>query len=91
MTGLTPARKRRPHYWFFSRARFFVRRHGVATAHLANLLWLAGRPVGRLLSVLRGRKTNDPPHFWRDFLMTYYGPRGLMYQPRALTADSPAA
>lgn len=90
VTGTARAQKRRPRYWFFSRGRFFTHRYGVAGTHLANFLWLTGRPFGRLIAWLRGRPTDDPPHLWRDFLTAYYGPKGLMYRPRTLIAEQPA-
>ncbi len=87
-TGVTETRAtaRRPRYWFASRARFFLRRHGVARTHLANLLWLMATPPGALLARLRGRPRHDPPRLWRDFLIHYYGPGGLMYRARELSA-----
>jgi N-acetylglucosaminyl-diphospho-decaprenol L-rhamnosyltransferase len=87
-TGVTETRVtgRRPRYWFVSRARFFLRRHGVAKTHLANLLWLLATPPGALLARLRGRPRHDPPRLWRDFLVHYYGPGGLMYRPGELSA-----
>lgn len=85
-TGLTEAAplQRRPRYWFASRARFFVRRYGVARTHLANLLWLVASPAGALLARLRGRPRQDPPQLWSDFLVHHYGPGGLMYRTREL-------
>lgn len=87
-TGLTEAwpAERRPRYWFASRARFFLRRYGLAATHLANLLWLIGTPPGIVLNRLRGRPRRDPPHLWRDFLRHYYGRGGLMYRARELAA-----
>ena len=81
-TGVTEGRaaERRPLYWFASRARFLLRRHGVAKTHLANLLWLLATPPGALLARLRGRPRHDPPWLWWDFLRHYYGPGGLMYR-----------
>lgn len=73
---------RRPRYWFESRARYFLLYHGVLATHLANFLWLAATPIGRLWAKLRGRSRQDPPLFWRDFLWYNYGPEGLMYQSR---------
>lgn len=88
-TGLTGAGRRinrRPRYWFAARARFFLRRYGVARTHLANWLWLLGYPLGTLIYALRGGRREDPPRFWRDFLVNYYGRGGLMYHPERLAA-----
>ncbi|KKC27816.1 glycosyltransferase family 2 protein [Sphingomonas sp. SRS2] len=87
-TGLTefdPA-LRQPHYWFESRARFFLRRHGVAATHLANLLWLLGTPVGASWALLRGRPRRDPARLWWDFLVSNYGRNGLMYRTAGIAA-----
>lgn len=87
-TGLTefgPA-ARRPRYWFESRARFFLRRHGVAATHLANLLWLLASPLGAAWAGLRGRPRHDPPKLWWDFLSYNYGRRGLMYRTDEIAA-----
>jgi N-acetylglucosaminyl-diphospho-decaprenol L-rhamnosyltransferase len=87
-TGVTEAgpTERRPRYWFASRARFYLRRHGLAATHAANLLWLVATPPGMLWARLRGRGRREAPYLWRDFLLHYYGPRGLMYRARELAA-----
>jgi len=87
-TGVSEGRsaRRRPRYWFASRARFLIRRHGIAKTHLANALWLLASPLGRVIAGLRRRRRNDPPRFWLDFLFHYYGPGGLMYHPHQLAA-----
>jgi len=85
-TGLAEAGSSSPGspYWFASRARFLLRHRGLAATHLANLLWLLATPPGRAWTWLRGRPRRDPPRLWRDFLMTYYGPGGLMYRARQI-------
>jgi N-acetylglucosaminyl-diphospho-decaprenol L-rhamnosyltransferase len=92
VTGAGQALKRRPRYWFASRARFFIHQYGVKRTHIANGLWLAAFPLGRMINRLRGRKSPHPPQLWRDFLMSYYGPRGIMYRPerraRTMGVDS---
>jgi GT2 family glycosyltransferase len=81
VTGAGQALKRRPRYWFASRARFFIHQHGLGRTHLANALWLAAFPIGQALNAMRGRKTAHPPKLWSDFLRSYYGPKGIMYRP----------
>ena len=81
VTGEARAQKPRPRYWFASRARFFLHQYGLLWTHVANLLWLVGYPVGRLIAALRGKRNDDPPRFWRDFLVYYYGKGGIMYDP----------
>jgi len=87
-TGLTDhgSRTRRPRYWFASRARFFIRRHGAARTHLANLLWLCAWPIGAALARVRMRPRHSPPRLWRDFLCHYYGRDGLMYRTRDIAS-----
>lgn len=82
-TGLTDRRpqQRRPRYWFASRARFLIRRHGRAMTHLANLAWLCAAPFGTAIAAIRRRPRQDPPRLWLDFLYHYYGRDGLMYRP----------
>ena len=87
-TGLTefgPA-ARRPRYWFESRARFYLRRHGIASTHLANVLWLLAAPLGAAWAGLRGRTRRDPPKLWWDFLIYNYGRGGLMYRTDEIAA-----
>ena len=81
VTGEARAQKPRPRYWFASRARFFLHQYGLLWTHVANLLWLIGYPIGRLIAALRGKRSDDPPRFWRDFLAYYYGKGGIMYDP----------
>lgn len=83
VTGRAGARARRPRYWFASRARFFLGRYGRGRTHLANALWLAGYPAGRLIGRLLGRNKAEPPRLWRDFLAANYGRAGLMYRAGA--------
>lgn len=72
VTGKARSLKRRPRYWFDSRARFFRKQYGAAYLQVANLAWLLCYPLGRLWSALRGRPSEDPPRLWWDFLRYYY-------------------
>ena len=72
VTGAARSKKRRPAYWFASRRRYFRRNLGSAAFHFANLLWLLGYPLGSLLRVMRGRKREEPPLLWWDFLRFNY-------------------
>lgn len=89
-TGLTEQgpMERRPRYWFASRARFMMRRHGRMKTHLANLLWLCAWPLGAILARLRFRPRRDPPWLWLDFLRHNYGIDGLMYDRSVRRAGS---
>lgn len=72
VTGTSRMLKRRPKYWFDSRAYFFRKNFGGAYLHCANLAWLLCYPVGRLWQCLRRKPCEDPPYLWWDFLRYYY-------------------
>lgn len=74
VTGTQRSVKRRPRYWFESRSRFFRKNYGWLTMHLANLFWLIAYPIGRLWYRCRGKKRDDPPQLWWDFLRYNYLP-----------------
>jgi len=74
VTGAAKAVKRRPKYVFDSRKRFFNKNHGWLTLQLANLCWLVGYPIGTLWQRSRGKRRNDPPKLWWDFLRYNYLP-----------------
>jgi GT2 family glycosyltransferase len=74
VTGASRVLKRRPKYWFDSRAYFFRKNFGGAYLHCANLAWLLCYPAGRLWQWLRRKSCEDPPYLWWDFLRYYYLP-----------------
>jgi N-acetylglucosaminyl-diphospho-decaprenol L-rhamnosyltransferase len=74
VTGAKRGAKRRPKYWFESRARFFRNNYGWLSMHAANLFWLGGYPLGRFWQLLRGKRRDDPPKLWWDFLRYNYLP-----------------
>lgn len=74
VTGASRMLKRRPKYWFDSRAYFFRKNFGCAYLHCANLAWLLFYPVGRIWQWLRRKPCQDPPYLWWDFLRYYYLP-----------------
>lgn len=74
VTGTLRTLKRRPKYWFDSRAYFFRKNFGEAYFHGANLAWLICYPVGRLWQWLRRKPCEDPPRLWWDFLRYNYFP-----------------
>jgi len=74
VTGTSRMLKRRPKYWFDSRAYFFRKNFGSTYLHCANLVWLLCYPVGRLWQWLRRKPCQDPPYLWWDFLRYYYLP-----------------
>ena len=58
--------RRRPRYFYASRARYFAKFYGSAGLLLANVMWTAGRSI----ALLRERVGNKPRHTcdkeWRD-------------------------
>jgi len=66
------AAKRRPPYWFASRARFFRKNYSAAYLHAANFAWLLSYPWGQLWLRLRRRRPAAPPRLWWDFIANNY-------------------
>lgn len=75
VTGSARRRKRRPHYWFDSRARFYRRHLGASALVAANIGWLIAYPIGWLLDRLRGRARQEAPWLWWDMLRFGWGSR----------------
>lgn len=73
VTGAARRQKRRPRYWFDSRAFYYRRHHGLPTLIVANIGWLIAFPIGRLIDALRGRGNAESPGLWRDMLRFGYG------------------
>lgn len=68
-TGVTdPAARtrRRAHYWFKSRRRYFVKHHGVAYAVMADVALGSGTALSQLRDRLLGRPPRHPKRFLRD-------------------------
>lgn len=64
--------KRRPRYWFESRARFFRKNHSPTHLHVANAAWILCYPLGRIWQRLRRKTCADPPRLWWDFVSYNY-------------------
>lgn len=72
-SGVRPrSRRRRPRYWFASRARFFRKNCSGVHLHVANAAWILCYPIGRAWQFLRGRECADPPLLWWDFITNNY-------------------
>lgn len=65
VTTLGGRPKRLPAYWFESRRRYFVKRHGLGYAALADAAFL-GRAIGTVRD--RARSVASTPHIVRDIL-----------------------
>jgi N-acetylglucosaminyl-diphospho-decaprenol L-rhamnosyltransferase len=61
-------KKRRPQYWFDSRARYFLRHHGRLGLLAANMAWLCGQSMYHTLRIARRRPNEDPPYLVWDFV-----------------------
>ncbi len=74
VTSLTKACRRRPRYYYASRARYFAKCYGRSGLWLTNLLWTAGRAI----SLSRERLGSKPPHTcaqqWRDIWTNAFNP-----------------
>ncbi|MGN6370719.1 MAG: glycosyltransferase family 2 protein [Phycisphaerae bacterium] len=61
--------KRRPHYWFESRRRYFIKNYGRLYALLADVAWISAFCLWRLRLLLRRRPDPDPPCLLHDFVV----------------------
>jgi GT2 family glycosyltransferase len=68
VTGANLAKKRRPTYWFDSRARYFRKHHGATYAFLADLTFMSGFATWRAHRWIRGKPDPDPPGLLGDFV-----------------------
>jgi hypothetical protein len=68
VTGANLALKRRPQYWFDSRARYFRKHYPGGYAFLMDVVWIVGFGLWRVQRALRGKPDTDPPGLWWDFV-----------------------
>jgi GT2 family glycosyltransferase len=73
MSGTSRQQKRRPRYWFDSRARYYRRHLGLAALVAANVGWLVAYPIGYMLDHLRRRPVEETPWLWWDMLRFGWG------------------
>ncbi len=64
--ALTRARRRRPRYYYESRARYFRHAYGSLGPFLANAAWSAGRTISWAREVLGGRHRHTVEREWLD-------------------------
>ncbi len=76
VTGAQAVLKQRPRYWFDSRRRYFLTKHGVLRTALADLAWLTGRATWKLRALIQQKPVEDPPKLWRDFFFNSVFVRG---------------
>ncbi len=76
-TGMKDRQRRRPGYWFASRAHYFRKNHGRAYLWLANLLWVTGFSLWRVRRALQRKPDPDPPGLLGDFVRAWLSPAQL--------------
>ncbi len=74
VTGVTIDR-RRPGYWFDSRARYWRKHHGNSGLWASNVLCLGGSVAFRTRRFLMRRELGGQPHFIKDFIRHNLFPR----------------
>lgn len=67
--------KRRPHYWFDSRARFFEKNYGMIYKFFANLAWVSGYSICFIKKIIK--QESQVPFLFRDFLSHWRSQTGL--------------
>jgi len=67
-------RKRRPRYWYASRARYYAKWYGWHGLLAANLFWTAGRTVSIARELLWLKKPHVCAYEWRDIWTNFLNP-----------------
>ncbi|EMI16783.1 glycosyl transferase, group 2 family protein [Rhodopirellula maiorica SM1] len=78
VTGAQAVLKQRPEYWFDSRRRYFISKHGVLRTAMADAAWLIGRAIWIARAIVQRKPATDPPKLWRDFLLNSVFVRGII-------------
>jgi hypothetical protein len=60
--------KRRPRFWFESRAYYLRKNYGALKLHAANAAFAGAYSVYEFRKRFMGKPEVDPPHFYADFL-----------------------
>ncbi len=71
-TGMKDKLKRRPRFWFESRAYYLEKNYGRALRTAADVAWASGALVPEVRKKL-GREDTDPPGLYRDFVAFNFG------------------
>jgi len=85
------ARKRRPRYYYESRARYFAKFYGRTGLWLANILWTAGRGVSLAREALRNKKPHVCEKEWLDIWTNWWNPLKPPARAQVKRQDSPLA
>lgn len=66
VTGTQATQKRRPQYWFDSRARYYRICNGRLSLFFTDIAFMLGYSISKVHRGLRRKPSQDPPHFWKD-------------------------
>ncbi len=73
-SGVTSAQpRRRPRYWFESRAKFWLKHYGRFHKLCSDLAWTCGRLLFHLRCMIQRKPNPYPPHLWWDFVRFNFG------------------
>ena len=67
-------RRRKPRYYYESRARYFAKFYGRVGLWAANLLWMAGRAVSLSRELVGNKRPHTCPREWLDNWMNWLHP-----------------
>jgi GT2 family glycosyltransferase len=77
----TAQRKRRPRYYYASRARYFAKHYGRLGLWAANLLWLGGRTISLARELVGNKRPHTCKAEWRDIWTNWRDPARVPSPP----------
>ncbi|MFQ5462949.1 MAG: glycosyltransferase family 2 protein [Phycisphaerae bacterium] len=72
--SLAAERKRRPSYWYESRARYYAKYYGRSGLWVANACWWLGRSISLARELLGAKRPHICRHEWLDIWMNSWRP-----------------
>lgn len=72
--SLTAQRKRRPAYWYASRARYYAKFYGRGGLWAANLFWLVGRSISLARELIGNKEPHTCEREWLDIWANWWDP-----------------
>ena len=81
--SLTSQRKRRPAYWYASRARYYAKFYGRWGLWGANLLWTAGRSISLARELFGRKRPHTCAREWLDIWTNCWDPLRTSTPPEA--------
>ena len=79
-------RRRRPTYYYASRARYFAKFYGRSGLCLANLLWMAGRAISKAREMVGNKNPHVCQGEWRDIWTNFWKPLKPPTRPEVVRA-----